>query len=60
MKAFSIIADIVVTVSLLITCVLLGEAKSDLWIGSLFIIFLFLVVFVLLCIFATIHAFKRK
>lgn len=60
MKGFSIIADIVVMLSLLITFMLLGEAKSDLWIGSLFVIFLFLVVFVLFCIFATIHAFKRK
>ncbi len=60
MKAFSIIADIVVTVSLLITIVFIGEARTDLWEVGLVFIFLFLLVFVLFCIFATIHAFKRK
>ncbi len=39
MKAFSIIADIVVTVSLLITIVLISEARTDLWeVGLVFIL----------------------
>ena len=60
MKAFAIITDVIVLLSLLITMVLLDEARSDLWVGSLFIILIFLLVFVLFCIFATIHSFKRK
>lgn len=60
MKAMAIITDVIVMLSLIITMVLLDEARKDLYQGCLAIILILLFFFVVSSIFITIFAFKRR